>query len=184
MSGMVFPISTGKTAWKSKIGQEWTVEEERAGSGRRRTLINQAEPAITFDLNFPALTRQQRDQLTGFYARMRGSFDSFWYKDYSHHTAVGQGLPKGTDGKYQCLIVTGEYAEPAYKVENLKVYIDGVQTTDFTEQNGLITVAAGNKQVTADYDYYYKVAFSGALSVTELITGRYSVGIKLKRVIE
>lgn len=184
MSNLVFPISTGKSSWKSKIGQEWTVEEEKTASGRRRTLINQDLSALTFDLNFPALDREQRDKLVGFYARMRGSWDSFWYKDFSHHSAVEQVLAKGADGKYQCLIVTDNYVEPAYKVENLKVYVGGVQTTNFTEQNGLITVAAGTSEVKATYDYYYKVAFNGALSITELITGRYSAAVKLKRVIE
>lgn len=183
----IFPLEMGSEAWNSGITQEWDVAEAKAASGRRRTLVTQTLPGLAFDVKYNALTKAQRDSLVGFYAQMKGGFNSFWWMDYSHHHADRQTLTAGTDSKYQCLIVDGNFAENAEKVANLNVFINGTETTNFTESGGKITIAAvvpSGAVVTATYDYYYKVAFADKLTIKEKFIGIYEVSVKLKVVRE
>lgn len=181
----VFPLVPGTEDWESSYKQSWVVTAEKTASGRRRTLANQSLPGIMYSLAFKGLSKAERDVLVGFYAQQKGAWGSFWYKDFSHHAAIGQILPKGSDGKYQCLIVDNNYVEPAEKVEVSKVYVDGEATTDYTESGGKLTVPeAGSGTVTADYEYYRRVAFNGDLIFKEAYTDCYNVSVKLEVVRE
>lgn len=185
-----FPINPNKASWDTSVTQEWEVEEARAVSGRRRTLVQQSYPSWTFSLKFPHLNKQQVDDLLGFYAKMRGKWGSFFYKDCeNHHIENGELLKQGD--KYYCRTNLTTMYEPCHYVENLRVFVDGKETTRFTEENGVITLDTygiidfdENGVVTATYDYYYLVSFGKDLKMSQIFNDLYSVNIELSVVRE
>lgn len=178
----VFPIDTSRASWKSTVSPKWTTVEQITASGRRRALSTQLVPKWEFSCNFKALDNVEADTLLAFYNARRGSFESFFYKDFTHNKATGQILAPSSTGVYQCVANIGGYIEAVHKVDNLRVYVDGVETTAYTETNGLITLATPGGVVTADYEYYFKVHFAGAISITETFANCNDVSIKLEAV--
>lgn len=183
MANLFFPIDSSLVAWKSKISQGWDVSEEKAASGRRRTLCQQKLPGWTIEVNFPELTHEEQAALLGFYARCKGSWNSFLYKDYTYCEVKGQQLGKGADGDYQCIIPFDGYVEPAEYVDNLVVYVDGKKITNYTVANGKIKLTT-NGVVTADYEYYWRVCFDKKLSITNVFMDVYSASLSLRVVRE
>jgi len=184
MSNLFFPIDNGRAAWGSTITPAWSVEEQKTASGRRRTLCQQSYPSWVISLSFNDLTKAERDNLLGFYAQCKGSFRSFYYKDFTDHKVTGRTLGKNSDGTYQCVIPFNGYVEPAEYVDNLTVYVDGVkQTSGYTVSGGKITLSTTGV-VTADYDYYWKVCFGDSMSFTEVFNDLYKASVKLEVVRE
>lgn len=184
MTTLEFPLNEKKVRWDTSFTEEWDVAEQKTASGRRRTLCQQALPSYSISVNYPALSRAEKDTLLGFYAQCKGRWQSFWYKDAESHLE-GVTLEKGTDNKYQCLIVYNGFVENAEKVSNVKVYVNGIETKNFTESNGKITVSAGAGDViTAEYDYYWKVCFGGSLSIGQIFEDLYTVGLTFEVVRE
>ena len=177
MAALIFPLSAGMTAWSSTKAQSWSVTESSSASGRRRAICSQAYPKYTFNVTFNVLTDDELATLAGFYGKCRGALLPFYYMDAVDYHVENQTLANN-NGTYQCVIKSGDYVEPAHKVENLHVYVDGVEVTDYTEENGVITLTAGGS-VTATYDYYFYVRFDGDLSVTQVLTNINKVSVKL-----
>lgn len=176
----IFPIDTKRASWKSTISPKWTTVEQITASGRRRALSTQLVPKWEFSCSFKALEDSEANALLAFWNARRGSFESFFYKDFSRHEATGQILAPLTTGVYQCVANIGGYVEAVHKVDNLHVYIDGVETSSYTESDGVITLGAVSGVVTADYEYYFKVHFVNALSITETFANCNDVSIKLE----
>ena len=183
MATKIFPLDAGKTAWNSTKAQSWSVTEASSASGRRRAICSQNYPQYTFSVSFNVLTDDELATLAGFYSLCKGSLIPFYYKDAVDYHAEKQGLA-ADNGVYQCVIKSGDYIEPCYFVENLHVYIDGVETKNFTETNGAINVsgAGTNSVITATYDYYWHVRFNGDLSVTQILDNVNRVTLKLTTV--
>lgn len=184
MSKRIFPLSSGQTAWESSITQTWEVTEKLSASGRRRAISNQLYPNYTFEADFGTLTDAEVATLLGFYATCKGSLLPFWYKDFDARVEM-QEIPKNTAGAYQCFIKTGNYVEACYKVDNLRVYVDSVETLEFSEANGLITLKEGieaKHNVCATYEYYRYVKFADDLSITQLAPNINSASLKLQTV--
>lgn len=175
----VFPISAGKAAWQSTISPAWTTVEQITASGRRRALSTQLYPKWTLSAKFQGLTNAEAETLLGFWNARRGTFESFYYKDFTHYKAEGQRLAQNPDGSYQCVSIIGGYTEPVNKVDNLHVYVNGVETTSYTEADGRIRLSATGI-VTADYEYYFRVHFASSISVTEKFYDFNEVSIKLE----
>ena len=72
-----------------------------------------------------------------------------------------------------------DYEEPAELIDNVVVFVDGKRTKDFTVDGGLITVNTSGNVVKFDYEYYYKVAFSSALSISQTAENFYSLSLKM-----
>lgn len=183
MANLFFPIDTGLVSWNTKISQTWDVEEVKSASGRRRTLCQQKLPGWTLSVKFPALTYEEQAALLGFYSRCKGNWNSFLYKDYTYCFVRKQQLGKGTDGKYQCVIPLGDSVEATEYVDNVRVYIDGKRTDNFTVENGKISLTT-NGVVTADYEYYWRVCFDKNISISNIFEDVYSVSLTLKVVRE
>ena len=64
-------------------------------------------------------------------------------------------------------------------LDNVVVFVDGKRTKEFTVDGGLITLNASGNVVKFDYEFYYKVVFSNALSVTQTAENLYSVSLKM-----
>lgn len=182
MTTLEFPLNEKNVSWDTTFSQQWDVTEQKTASGRRRTLCQQVLPAYTIGITYPMLTKAEKDTLLGFYAQCKGRWQSFWYKD-AESRLEGVTLEKGADNKYQCLIAYNGFTEPAEKVSNVKVYVNGIETKNFTESNGKIDVS-GSGTVTADYDYYWKVCFNGSLSITQKFEDLYSVSLAFEVVRE
>lgn len=183
MSERFFPLSSGKAAWESSIAQTWAVTEKKTVSGKRRAISSQLYPSYTFSVDF-TLNDAEISQLAGFYARCKGGLLPFWYKDFGAHAEM-QELACDAGGAYQCVSITGGYVEACRKVDNLRVYVDGTETLDYSESGGLITLSAGteaHRSVCASYDYYRYVKFAGELSVKQLAPDINSVSLKLESV--
>ncbi len=168
MSVNIFPLDTGLVSWNTTISQKWDVEEAKTASGKRRTLVKQTYPAWTFSLSFPCLHKDQIDELLGFYAKMRGKWGSFFYKDFeNHHVDNVQLLKQGNN--YYCSTNLATMFDPCSKVENLQVFINGVETGNYTETNGVIAFDdTVDGVVTATYDYYYLVSFGNDLAIKQI----------------
>lgn len=177
----IFPLSAGKTAWNSTVTQSWSVAEQETASGRRRAICNQLHPKITFNIEFPVLNDEELDTLEGFYALRKGSLSPFYYKDGTDYHMENQVLQKGSDGLYKAVIKMGGYILPCTHVENLHVFVNGVETTSFTEADGSIRLNTSGT-VTASYDYYWLVKFDDSITATKLFKNKNRVSLKLTSV--
>lgn len=181
MSNYFYPLNVGREAWGSTMSPKWETTEHISASGRRRALCEQLYPKWQFNLQYKALDKQEANSLLAFYGQRRGALEPFYYKDYAQHEIKAQQLPQNADGTYQLVANIGGYVEPVQVVDNLKVYVGGNQVTNYTVNNGKVTVT-GSGTVTADYDYYFKVRFAGDISFTEIFDGFYNVSVTLEGV--
>lgn len=180
---LYFPLNDKEISWETTIQQTWEVVEQKSASGRRRTLCQQTLPGWKISVSYPMITKAERDTLLGFYAQCRGKFQSFFFSDPEQFHMEKQLLAKGTDGKYQLVSDFGGYVEPVEKAKDLKVFVNDVEVTDFTESDGKIELSTGGV-VTASYDYYWKVCFTNSLSVAQKFADYYSVSLSLEVVRE
>ena len=94
-----------------------------------------------------------------------------------------QPLPKNADGTYQCIIPFNGNVEPAEYVDELKVYINGVETKNYTLNGGRISLVTSGV-VTADYEYYWKVCFGSEIQIIELVPDVFRTSMVLEVVRE
>lgn len=66
-----------KFSWNSTFEEKWNTTVQKSASGRVRTLTNQLYPAWAIKASYPALTDAQADELLGFVALIKGSFEAF-----------------------------------------------------------------------------------------------------------
>lgn len=180
---LFFPLNNKKMSWETTMQQHWEVVEQKSASGRRRTLCQQTLPGWTINISFPMLTKSERDTLLGFYAQCRGKFESFFFMDEEQCHVEKQLLDIEADGTYQLVCNYAGYTEPVERVANLKVFVNGTETTAFTENNGVLTVETEGT-VTATYDYYWKVCFGNNLSIAQKFADYYSASLTLEVVRE
>ena len=177
---MIFPLNPGKVSWATTIKQDWEVTKFVAASGSRKALVQQTLPRWTLGIKFPALTKYEVNQLMAFYARCKGSWHPFYYKDYERFEVLGKVLESNAEGVYQGVIPIEGYEEPAELIDNVVVFVDGKRTKDFTVDGGTIRVNAPSATVKFDYEYYFKVAFSESLSITQIVENVYTLELKLE----
>ena len=115
-----------------------------------------------------------------FYARCKGSWQPFYYKDYERFEVLGKVLESNAEGVYQAVIPIEGYEEPAELIDNVVVFVDGKRTKEFTVDGGTIKVNTAGATVKFDYEYYFKVAFSESLSITQIIENVYTLELKLE----
>ena len=185
MEDYFFPLDTGEVSWDSTIAENWEVEVATTASGKRRTLCQQVMPGWDFSVTFPALNKSQVDELLRFYASMKGPWKSFWYMDYEYHHVDNAIIGKVDANNYQCLALIGSYAEPAGKVKDLTLYVDGlvIENRDLSDGKFFVGVDAGTV-VTATYDYYFRVCFKDPLQIKQVYKDVFSVNINLSVVRE
>lgn len=75
-----------KFSWNSIFEEKWNTTVQKSASGRVRTLTNQLYPAWTIKASYPALTDAHADELLGFVALIKGSFEAFLWLDPEHNT--------------------------------------------------------------------------------------------------
>ena len=90
-----------KFSWNSTFEERWNTTVQKSASGRVRTLTNQLYPAWTIKASYPALTDAQADELLGFVALIKGSFEAFLWLDPEHNTEKSAPLAQVSSSKYQ-----------------------------------------------------------------------------------
>lgn len=164
-----------KFSWNSTFEEKWNTTVQKSASDRVRTLTNQL---------YPALTDAQADELLGFVALIKGSFEAFLWLDPEHNTEKGAPLAQVSSSKYQCVARIGSYVEPVEYVENVTVLVNGaiVSATNYTVSGGIITfrqIPSGT--VTANYTYYWKVILADdGLTISKRFDNINTAEIKLE----
>ena len=173
-----------KFSWNSTFEEKWNTTVQKSASGRVRTLTNQLYPAWTIKASYPALTDAQADELLGFVALIKGSFEAFLWLDPEHNTEKGAPLAQVSSSKYQCVARIGSYVEPVEYVENVTVLVNGaiVPATNYTVSGGIITfqqIPSGT--LTANYTYYWKVILADdGLTISKKFDNINTAEIKLE----
>ncbi len=176
----IFPLDASQISWNSKLKSKWNVTSFRSAGQVYKSLVQQSRPLWTISIDFPRLNKYELDKLIAFHAMCKGSWHPFYYKDYENYGVIGKTLEQDTDGNYQAVIPFGTYEEPAPLIDNVVMWVDGVKSTDFTVDGGLITVTAVGDEIKFDYEYYYKVIFTETLSITQQFYDLYRVGLTLE----
>lgn len=168
-----FPQDIIHLSWNSRFKAGWTTTVQESASGRSRTMTNQLYPKWTITEQIRLVDNETADKLLGFYNLVKGQYESFLWYDHSKHHEENQTL-QGSAGKYQAVIVTGEFVEYADYIENVTVYLNGTEvgTDKYQVSDGVITFSTAPSStdvVTATYDYWWKVRFaSSAIEMTRL----------------
>lgn len=165
MTVQIWPVMSNIVMRSSK-SQKWNTTIETVGSGRKRSNTNQLLPKWDISVKFWKLTDTEYKTIMGFVALLKGAHQPFYWLDPEDHQETGIQLPKNTDGSYQCVMKMGNYVEAVEYVDQLKVYVDGVEqsSSTYTVSNGAITFGTSPGStaiVTADYRYYWKVHLPG-----------------------
>jgi len=159
----------------------WSTRKAWAVSGKRRAVQERAYPLWEIELSIEALREKASDgsalnepqNMTGFYNRHGGGFDSFLYTDPDDNavTDFQFGVRDGVTTQFQLLrsIGFGGYAflEPVQNVNVLgNIKSNGVaitSPTDYTiSATGLVTLAApgtNGHALTWTGSYYWRVCF-------------------------
>lgn len=176
-----FPITKG-FAWKSSKTQSWNTEKQRTASGKVRTLTNQLLPAWEIDASIPMLNDEDVRILFGFVASVRGSHEPFLWLDPEDNREEGIALASINATQFQAVRNYGGYVEPVDYIEDVTVYVNGSEVTNYTITNGLVTFASAPAgTVTADFTYYWKVCFANnSISVNRIFNNVNSVSLNLE----
>ena len=173
---MKFP-SIISLAWKSQKAQKWDTKTKTSGSGKVRTMTNWKYPQYTISTEFEVLTPAQYKELMGFYSKTKGGTVPFLWLDPEDNAEKGIQLGTGSMGSWQAVRKFGDFLEPVYHIENLKLYANGSPIRAVSDK-GVIKLAAGqtvapNAVITADYTYYWLVRFSGDMTAEYIFTNVY-----------
>lgn len=164
-------------AWKSTKAQKWDTKTKTAGSGKVRTMTTWKYPQYTITTEFAVLTPDEYKELMGFYAKTRGGTIPFLWLDPEDNQEKGIRLGVGSDGSWQAVRKYGDFLEPVYHVENVKLYADGHEVQCVSDK-GVIKPAKGanvapTAVITADYTYCWLVRFSGDMTAEYVFTDFY-----------
>lgn len=140
----------------------WDGDIISTGSGKKRSNTNQLLPKWNIEVRFGILTEENYKIILGFFNLLKGGNTPFYWLDPDDNKETGIQLPKLSSGNYQCVMKWGSFVEAVEKVDQVKVYVDGVQqaASAYSVTNGVITfntAPASNAIVRADYRYYWKV---------------------------
>lgn len=164
-------------AWKSTKAQKWDTKIKTAGSGKVRTMTTWKYPQYTITTEFAVLTSEEYKELMGFYSKTKGGTIPFLWLDPEDNEEKGVRLGTGAEGQWQAVRRFGDFIEPVYHVENVKLYANGAPLRAVSDK-GVIKLAQGqtvapNAVITADYTYYWQVRFSGDMTAEYIYTNVY-----------
>lgn len=164
-------------AWKSTKAQKWDTKIKTAGSGKVRTMTTWKYPQYTITTEFAVLTSEEYKELMGFYSKTKGGTIPFLWLDPEDNEEKGVRLGTGAEGQWQAVRRFGDFIEPVYHVENVKLYANGAPLRAVSDK-GVIKLAEGQTVaptavITADYTYYWLVRFSGDMTAEYIYTDVY-----------
>ena len=163
--------------WKSQKIQKWDTKIKTTGSGKVRTMTTWKYPQYTISTDFEVLKPAEYKELMGFYSKTKGGTIPFLWLDPEDNQEKGIQLGTGSEGSWQAVRKFGDFLEPVYHVEDLKLYANGTPIRAVSDK-GVIKLAQGetvapNAVITADYTYYWLVRFSGDMTAEYIFTDVY-----------
>lgn len=171
-------------SWNSSKEQKWNTTVQESASGRVRTMTNQIYPKWIISANIPVLNEEEARTLMGFVALHKGKYEPFLWLDPEDYKVEGIKLVQ-IDGVYQCVMPFGDYRESIEYIEDLKVYVDGVEVdeTYYTVNKGAISFLDPmplTATVTADYKYYWPVMlYEDGITLTMVFKNVYKASLKM-----
>lgn len=165
MSLAIFPVLPSMD-WDSVKTQSWDTTIQKYGSGRRKAMSKVAWPTWKIECSFKALDPDDIEKAAGFFGMVRGALTPFLWLDPEDYQETGTRIGAGTGetAEYQLLRnLGGYYAEPVLDVvpNTLVVYADGVPVAFTLGDDGKVSLSAtSGAAITADFKYYWRVAFS------------------------
>ena len=147
-----------------------------------RSNTYQLLPTWSISIKYAWLTDENYRTIMGFVALLKGAHKPFWWLDPEDYQETGIQLPRNNDGSYQCVMKIGDYVEAVDKVDQLTVWVDGVQraSNTYTVNGGTITfrtAPASGAVVTASYRYYWKVHLpDDGISIDHVFTNLKQTG--------
>lgn len=180
---MRFYPNLKKFSWKSEKGQSWNTAVQKSASGKVVTNTQQFLPAWTVVAKYETLTDEETRELLGFVALCKGASEPFWWLDPEDHEAKDQVLAPLGDNRYQAVMKQGDYVEAVGYIDNVKVYVNGIErTSGFSVSDGIITFnSAVTGEVTADYRYYWKMMFvDDGINTNKIFKNINEVTIKME----
>ncbi len=173
MSQHIFPKFQGLN-WDYNKKALWSNITQIATSGKETRIKLWSYPKYEMTISYDFLTNQAYqgnlnsgdfEQLVGFYNLVGGSFDDFLYEDpIENEIIIPQPIGVGDEQEtvFQLNRKVGNWIEPIFGVnETPKLFIDDVETTDFTLNDfGMVTFTnppAG--VITWTGKYYFRCRF-------------------------
>ncbi|SFM09058.1 DUF2460 domain-containing protein [Pelosinus propionicus] len=183
MSLAIFP-ALPTMAWNSEKRQIWDVTVQKSGSGRRKTLCQQAYPAWELQCSYTALSDSDIKKAAGFFGMVKGMHTPFLWRDPEDYkeTNVRIGTGNGVTKEFQLLRNFGGYmVEPITDpiVETITVFNNGNKAVITPLTDGWVQFASPPSTgavLTASFEYYWRVAFDDdGLSWANFWYGYYSL---------
>lgn len=183
-----FPIKFGREDNSSSYDIKWLTNEYTSASGQRRACSHQLYPAITFNLNYNAMSLSELKTLMSFYNSCQGSLTPFYYADF-YLSATSNVSLAYAEGKRILTIDIGGTRYPCPYATTLKdVTVNNVplETLPVIKTSGdtaYIEVPGDteSKLVTATYIAFFKVKFK-TLKTKEVANGRFNVSVTLEAI--
>ena len=175
---LVYPELIGLSFGSTKTPEFKTnIKQSVSGYEARATL--RAYPLWHFQLSYEFLrtdpTINELKTLVGFFLQCKGGYTTFLYKDPYDYTVSTQtfGVGDGTSTKFQLIRDFGGFVDIVQAPNNFTIYIDGVSTTAFTQNNGLITFntpPSSGAVLTWSGEFYFPCRFKDdAVDVTNFM---------------
>ena len=170
MSNLVFPTLPG-LAWNVARSPQWATRIQKSVSGKEFRSAWMSAPLYIFRLQFEVLREatayQELQQLVALFNNVRGSFDSFLYRDPNDNAVSAQsfGTGNGVQTAFQLMRGYGGNLEAVGHLNGApSIYLNGVlQATGYTvSSTGLVTFTtapANAAALTWTGNYYYRCRF-------------------------
>lgn len=163
-----FPTLTGQEFERTKTPIFKTISKQSVSGYESRTPL-MSYPLWKFKLSFSVIrensTLTELQSLMGFYLNTQGSYANFKYKDPYDYIVTNQtiGTGDGTTKSFQLIRSFGGFIDRVQSVDTLHVYLDAVETSSFTESNGLITFTTAptaGQVITYSAHFYFVCRFT------------------------
>jgi len=170
LSDDIFPTLSGRALGIKKKPAFSTILQTSVNKIDRAISLN-PYPIWTFTLGYnylkdESLATDDIQSIIGFFLNRYGKYDTFLYLDERDNTCTLQTFGEGDGSTTQFTLCRswGNFVEPVNIVSAPKVYINGVQTTDFTwTTEGVITFTtapADGAILTWSGTYYFRCRFT------------------------
>lgn len=175
MTNYIFPQFQGWSLNKVKT-QLWKNNIYESESGKETRIQKWSYPRYKFELKYNFMTdntikslsllKGELELLEGFFNSVGGTFEDFLLKDDVENSVEEQsfGIGDGTETKFQLVRSLPNWVEPiSGLVESPQLFIDGVETTDFSFDNyGFVYFTSPPPEdsvLTWSGNYYFRCRF-------------------------
>lgn len=166
MSNLVFPNNINGLGWSLVRRPTFDTTVRASKSQREVRFQNISETLMEFDLTYEYLSQADLITLMGFFCRMRGSYDTFFFDDPEDDSATNVQIGTG-DGTTKTFTLQRSFGASTRVVDQVnaitQVTLGGTPTGAYTitqpNQITFTTAPGAGVVVRATFTYYWKVRF-------------------------